>query len=113
MFDAIWIATALGLVGGVALCLLVRKTLLPRVPSRLAFAGAFVALLPALFLSLVVGGTVGGAWGEQLFGQIGLPASGVPVGLALGIAVIFALVVLGGAAIGRLIGLLLERGTSR
>ena len=113
MLSPIWIATALGLVGGVALAYVLGKAVLPRlVPTsqgmllvrRLAFAGTLVAFLPAFFLSFVVGGTLGGAWGEYLFGQVGLPFSGVPVGLALGIALVFALVLLGGATIGLLLG---------
>ncbi len=71
---------------------------------RLTFAGTVVALLPALFLSFVIGGTLGGAWGERVFSQLGIPLSGVPAGLALGIALVFALVVLGGGAIGFFLG---------
>jgi hypothetical protein len=65
----------------------------------LALAGTVIAVLPALFLSLVVGGTLGGAWGERAFDQLGLDSSGAPVGLALGIALVFALVVIAGATI--------------
>lgn len=113
MPGAIWIATALGLAGGVVLAYVLGKAVLPRAVAksqdtslvvRLAFAGTVVALLPALFLSFVVGGTLGGAWGKQLFGYLGIPSSGVPFGLASGVALVFALVLLGGAAIGILLG---------
>jgi len=113
MPSPIWIATALGLGAGVVLAYAVGKAVLPRAVAkaddallfvRLAFAGTVVALLPALLLSLVIGGTLGGAWGERVFGRLGVPSSGVPVGLAIGIALVFALVVLGGGAIGMFLG---------
>ena len=113
MLNPIWVATILGLGGGLALTYVVASVLLPRLVAnsrhmsflvRLAYAGTVVAVLPALFLSLVVGGTLGGAWGEYVFGQIGLPSTGVAVGLALGVALVFALVLVGGAAIGVFLG---------
>lgn len=109
IFNPIWIATLIGLVGGVALAYQLGKLVLPRAIARtkhvtlsirLAIAGIVVALLPALLLSLVVGGTLGSAWGEQALGKLGFPASGAPIGLALGIAAVFALVLIGGALLG-------------
>lgn len=108
MLSPVWIATALGLLGGLALTYVLGKAIVPRLAAKsrhtpiliqLAVAGTVIALLPALFLSLVVGGTLGGAWGEHAFDQFGFRASGTPFGLALGIAVVFALVVVVGAAI--------------
>jgi hypothetical protein len=113
MLGPIWTATALGLGGGAALAYAMGKALLPRAVAksedmllfvRLAFAGTVVALLPALLLSFVIGGTLGGAWGERVFGLLGIPLSGVPAGLALGIALVFALVVVGGGAVGIVLG---------
>jgi len=108
MLNPVWIATALGLLGGLVLTYALGKAIIPRLVAKsrlmpvlvqLACAGAVIALLPALFLSLVVGGTLGGAWGEYAFSQFGFRTSGTAVGLALGIAMVFALVVIGGAAI--------------
>lgn len=108
-----WIATALGVAGGLALSYALGRAVLPALLAnsrdkllmgRLAIAGIAVALLPALFLSLVVGGTLGSAWGEHTFRQLGLPSSGMAFGLASGIALVFALVLLGGAGIGLLFG---------
>lgn len=108
MLNPVWIATALGLLGGLVLTYALGKAIVPRLVAKsrhmpilvhLAFAGTVIALLPALFLSLVVGGTLGGGWGEYAFDQFGFHASGTHIGLALGIAVVFALVVVGGAAI--------------
>lgn len=113
MLSPIWIATALGLAGGVVLAYVLGKAVVLRAIAkaedmrlfvRLAFAGTVVALLPALLLSIVIGGTLGGAWGEHVFGRLGVPLSGVPVGLALGIALVFALVVLAGSGAGILLG---------
>jgi hypothetical protein len=115
IFDPVWIATLVGLAGGVALAYQLGKTLLPRAIAatrhvtlavRLAIAGTVVALFPAFLLSLVVGGTFGGAWGKRALDGLGFPASGAPIGLALGIAVVFALVLIGGA----LLGVLIARG---
>jgi hypothetical protein len=109
-FSPIWIATALGLAGGLALSYALGSAVLPGIVAkvedsllfvRLAFAGTVVALLPAIVLSLVVGGTFGGAWGEYVFGRLGFPSSGAPFGLAIGVMLVFAVVLLsgGGAAI--------------
>ena len=112
IFNPIWIATIVGLAGGVALAYQLGRLVLPRAIAqsrhvalavRLAIAGTAVALLPAFLLALVVGGTLGGTWGEQAFGQIGFPESGAPIGLALGIAIVFALVLVGGALLGILV----------
>jgi len=109
VINPIWIATLIGLAGGVMLAYQLAKTILPRAIAatkhvalavRLAIAGTVVALFPAFLLSLVVGGTLGGAWGERAFSQIGFPASGAPIGLALGIAIVFALVLVAGALLG-------------
>jgi len=108
MLSPVWIATLLGLLGGSLLSYVLGKAIIPRLIANsrhmpilvyLAFAGAVIALLPALFLSLVVGGTLGGAWGEHAFGRFGMHSSGAPFGLALGIALVFALVIIAGAAI--------------
>ena len=118
IFNPIWIATLIGLAGGVALAYRLGKLLLPRAIARtkhvtlsirLAIAGTGVALLPAFLLSLVVGGTLGSAWGERAIGQLGFPESGAPIGLALGIAAVFALVLIGGAMLGILTGILLNK----
>ncbi|HEX5091523.1 MAG TPA: hypothetical protein VFV84_02415 [Burkholderiales bacterium] len=115
IFNPVWIATLIGLFAGVVLAYQLGKTLLPRAIAatrhvtlavRLAIAGTVVALIPAFLLSLVVGGTLGGAWGKRALDELGFPASGAPIGLALGIAVVFALVLVGGA----LLGILLARG---
>jgi len=108
MLDPVWFSTALGLLGGLVLSYVLGKAIVPRLIAKsrhmpillyLALAGTVIAVLPALFLSLVVGGTLGGAWGERIFDQLGLDSSGAPVGLALGIALVFALVVIAGATI--------------
>ncbi len=109
MFSPVWIATAAGLAAGVLIALALGAVALPRLMARagnawllvrFAFAGAIAALLPALFLSLVVGGTLGSIWGAYLSRQLGLGVSGVPFGLAIGIALAFACVVLLGGALG-------------
>jgi len=91
----------------------VGRAVLPRVIAksrdislfvRLAFAGTVVALLPAFFLSIAVGGTLGGVWGKRVFGELGIPSSGVPFGLAVGTALVFAIVLLSGTAIGIFLG---------
>jgi hypothetical protein len=111
--DSPWIATAVGLAGGVALAIGVAKALLPRFAAtsqdpllivRLAFAGTVVAVLPALFLSVVVGGTLGGALGRQLSEHAGLGSSGASFGLGLGTTLVFAFVLVGGIVLGACVG---------
>ena len=101
---ASWIATALGLGGGVALVLFAAQAVLPRLirtsPDprrvvRLAFGGALAALLPAALLAVVGGATLGGRWGAS--------------GMALGTALVFALVILAGAAAGLALARVLRR----
>ena len=54
-------------------------------------------------------GLAGGAWGEQLFRELGLPSSGTHFGVAVGIAVVFAAVLLTGALLGVLLAWLVLR----
>jgi CBS domain containing-hemolysin-like protein len=107
MVNAIWVATVIGVLGGVALAYAAATLAWSRlrVPQhehsgrvRFAVAGTLTAALPGFFLSLVVGGTFGGAWGEVVLGQ-----TGVPFGLAFGIAVVFAVMLLIGALFGFLV----------
>jgi len=113
-----WIAAALGLVGGVVLAIALLKAALPRLIRgsgnalaliRLALAGTLVGLLPALFLSLALGATLGAAWGREVFAPYGLAPSGVPIGIAVCVALIFAGVVLAASAAGLAIGKALDR----
>ena len=114
---ASWVATALGLGGGIALAILVGQAALPRLirrspnvrlSARLALGGTLAALLPALLLSVVVGGTLGSAWGREVFRELGIGSSGVPFGVAAGTALAFAAVVLLGAAAGLVLARLLR-----
>lgn len=98
-----WLASALGLAGGIAAAWYLANAFLPvlvyRSPDRLlavrlALGGTIVALAPAFLLALVPGATFGGAWG------------GI-AGLALGVALVFALVLLAGAAAGVMLARLL------
>ena len=70
-----WIASALGLAGGLGLAYWIAAAALPRLVERsrkpelmvkLAFGGTLVALMPALLLSIVIGATLGGALGVAL-----------------------------------------------
>ncbi len=75
-------ATSLGVIGGVLLGYLGGKGLArklsegsssPKIVLGCALAGGLVMLLPALFLSFVVGGNLGGGWGDVVLGRIGIP----------------------------------------
>ena len=117
MLSPPWIATVLGLAGGLVLAYGLGAAILPpwigrsdnvSLVVRLAFGGTVVAFLPALLLSLVVGGTLGSAWGEHFFPLVGLP-SAAPIGIALGVGLVFSLVLLAGAALGILLAKALAR----
>lgn len=108
MTSAAWIATIVGLAGGLLLAYAAAQAVVPRWVEksentgfviRLGLGGTLVALFPALLLSLVAGAAFGSVWGERLFDRLGLPA-GAPIGLALGVALVFALVLVAGAGLG-------------
>jgi hypothetical protein len=102
---AVWAASLLGLVLGASIAFVIGKRLLlpvvekssrPDFLARWGIAGLAVSALPSILLAFVVGATLGGAWGEYLL--TGAPWSGVPLGVAAGIAVVLAAVLLGGTA---------------
>ena len=95
-----WLAIGVGLAGGVLVCYFVLKSVLPAMVERsrrpvllirLSWAGTLIALLPALLLSVVVGAPLGAPWGA--------------VGIVLGVAAVFAIIVL----LGTFAGVLLAR----
>lgn len=79
----------------------------PGLVALLATVGALAALVPAFFLSIFVGDTLGGGFGQMTNHILGLETFGVPVGLGLGLALILAVITgcgaLAGAAIARFI----------
>ena len=87
MASAAWIATIVGLGGGLALAFAVAQAVVPRwveksenmaLAVRLALGGTIVALFPALLLALVAGAAFGSVWGERVFDWLGFPA-GAPM----------------------------------
>jgi hypothetical protein len=72
----------------------------PRLVLLFGAVGGLAAALPAVFLSTVVGGTLGGAYGEVATQALGLGSSGIPLGLGAGLALVMAAVVGVGAFIG-------------
>ena len=113
MGNAVIIAIAFGLIGGAFFGYLSSKALAfrlsklspsPRIVIACAAVGALLMLLPAFFLSFVVGGNLGGAWGGVASTNIGLGSAGMPFGLAVGIAVVLASVLVVGVLLGGLLG---------
>jgi len=105
---AVIASTSLGVVGGVLLGYLGGKGFArklsagsssPKIVLRCALAGGLVMLLPALFLSFVVGGNLGGGWGEVALGRIG-----IPLGLAAGICVVLSILLSSSALFGAVLG---------
>ena len=96
-----WLATALGLAGGFALAMALAKALFGRyLLTRMVLGGLAVAIIPALVLGIAAGAPLGGAVGRQIFRELGLPSSGDMFGVASGVALMLALVVLAGGASG-------------
>jgi hypothetical protein len=98
-----WIAIGVGLAGGLLLSYHVGKLALPplmegsRNPTllvKLALGGTVIALLPALLLSIVVGGPLGAAWDA--------------LGLVVGVAAVFSITLLLGTFAGVLLAKLLK-----
>jgi hypothetical protein len=105
---AVIAATSLGVVGGVLLGYLGGKGFAlklsagsssPKIVLGCALAGGLVMLLPAFFLSFVVGGNLGGGWGEVALGRIG-----IPLGLAAGICTVLTILLSSSALIGAVLG---------
>ncbi len=69
-----------------------------------AILGGTVVVFPSFFLSIVLGGTFGGGWGEIVAGK-----AGVVIGLAAGIAFILAIGLGIGAALGSLLAVVVRR----
>lgn len=93
-----WLAIGVGLAGGLLLSYHVGKLVLPPLVERsrnpdllikLSFGGTLIGLVPALLLSTVMGAAVGGLWGS--------------VGIVLGVAGVFAAVLLAGTFAGVLL----------
>jgi hypothetical protein len=105
---AVFAAISLGVVGGVLLGYLGGKRIAsrlsaasnsPKIVLGCALAGGLLMLLPALFLSFVLGGNLGGGWGDVALGRIG-----VPIGIAAGIGVVLSILLSSSALIGALLG---------
>lgn len=87
------IATATGLALGLLLAFLVAAPVVrwlstgcirPQLVRGAAVVGVVLAAGPAFFLAIVVGGSLGGGWGE-----VALGSAAVVVGLGLGVAAVF------------------------
>lgn len=109
MSNPIFIAIAIGLFSGAFLgCWsskslanrLSKQSVAPRLVLACSAVGALLIMLPAFYISFIVGGNLGGGWGEAASNSLGLGSVGVPIGLAVGIAIIFG----GGLAVGTLVG---------
>ncbi len=69
-----------------------------------AIIGLILALMPGYVFSLMVGGMLGGGFGEQLSARLGLGSSGVPLGIFIGLTLFISTVVCVGVVIGTLLG---------
>lgn len=99
-----WLATAVGLAGGLFACYEIGQVALPRLLVRsrnpqllvkLSLGATVIAALPAVLLSIVVGAPLGMPWGLA--------------GIVTGVAAVFALVLLSGAFLGAMLATLLTR----
>ena len=113
MANAVMLAVGIGVISGVFAGFLLSKAIVlklskqsssPRIVIACATAGALLILLPVFFLSFVVGGNLGGAWGSVASESMGLGSVGVPFGLAGGIAIVLGVGLVFGALLGGLIG---------
>jgi hypothetical protein len=96
-----WLATALGIIGGLALFLALGRLAFRRLLlTRAVVGGIAAAFAPALLLAVAAGAPLGGALGRQAFRELGLPSTGDAFGVASGVAVVFAVILLAGGAIG-------------
>lgn len=112
MSNLIYLPIAIGILGGAFLgywtsrplaMKLSRNSAAPRLVLWCSAVGALLMALPALFLAIIVGGNLAGAWADATVFGVALASVAVPVGLAAGIAIIFG----GGIAVGIVAGCLL------
>jgi hypothetical protein len=80
----------------------------PRLVVWFGVAGGLIALFPAFFLSIVVGGTFGGSFGEVSGQSVGLGKVGVLIGVPLGLALVLAAPIAAGVLMGSLLGRLVH-----
>jgi hypothetical protein len=85
----------------------------PRLVVWFGVAGGLVALLPAFFLSVVVGGALGGGYGEVVGQTFGLGGIGVLIGIPVGSAVVLAALITVGVLAGTVLGRLIHSISSR
>jgi hypothetical protein len=109
LMNAMFVATSVGLIGGALVGYWLSKTLALKLSKRAsgrrivnvcASLGALLSLVPACFLSFVVGGNLGGSWGEVASAPLGAEKLGVPIGLSIGIALTLGV----GLTVGTLLG---------
>ena len=84
-----------------------KRSIAPRFVLACSAVGAFLIMLPAFYISFIVGGNLGGGWGEAAGKSMGFGSVGVPIGLGAGIAIVFGSGLAIGALAGGLIGKLL------
>jgi len=109
---AIIVGYSAGVLGGYLLSKAVirwlsRGTTRPRLVALLGSVGGLTALIPAFFLSTFVEGTLGAGLGEAATQVLGLGLWNVPIGLALALTLILALITAGGALVGAVIARLI------
>jgi hypothetical protein len=76
----------------------------PRLIVWLGVVGGLVALLPAVFLAMVVGASAGGGIGAAMDETFALKSAGAQIGFPIGVAVVFAVVLAMGVAAGASVG---------
>ena len=90
-----------------------KQSIAPRFVLACSAISELLILLPAFYISFILGGNLGGGWGEVASNTMGLGSIGLPIGLAGGIAIIFggclALGALVGAVFGRLLTFVLPK----
>jgi hypothetical protein len=110
----------IGIVVGVATGALPGYVVTERVVERVAAFGrtvivrvcaigaALLALVPAFFLAVVLGGNFGGAWAAYLVGQWA-----VAIGIGLGIGLVLATCLCGAAIVGAIAGVVVSRALGK
>ncbi len=100
---------AMAIAGGFVVAYRVSKKLLKHNATGIiqrkfgAVVGA-LSVIPALFISTVIGGNLGGGYGEAVSRSLGLRSAGIPIGLAIGLFTIIVLVMWVFTFIGIIIG---------
>ena len=118
----IGLGLSLGAIAGYRLCKTLSRRLssasrMPKLVKSCTWTGMILLILPSFFLSFAVGGMLGGGWADEAAIALSLDSTIKSiltfVGIFSGMAVVLTMILLIGATIGGLFGIVLSKIISK